>query len=439
MKILWLCHFSNPQVRERLHFSNDIFEATIRWLLHKQKIKRTDFAVWISNGIAEFKKFKDIELHIISPHSGMKYKTEEFEINGIHYHFFKPDDNSFIKRTRKSLRNKPNSEYKGNRKIVKKLTNQINPDLIHIYGAENPYYSITALDIDKKKYPFIISLQTLMSDIDFKTKYSTSSASYNFRTEVEQKVLQRATYIGSTIEKYRELVWLNINQKAIFMNTTLAVAENIEINKSKKIYDFVYFAAQIEKAADVAIEAFALVCQKYRSLTLNIIGGGSDVFKKHLCNRISKLGIEKNVIFSGQLLTHKDVLRQIQKSKYALLPLKIDIIPGTIREAMFSGIPVVTTITPGTPTLNEKRESVLISEQGDYQAMAQNMIKLIESPELAQRLRDNGLITVNERWNNSKSMLRLVKAYQAIIDHHRNGKLISAEIGTINPQINDIQ
>lgn len=435
MKILWICHFSNPEVRQNLHLSDDIFETSIRWLLHKPKRKRSDFAAWISNSIAEFETFKNIELHIVSPHYGMRYMTEEFDQNGIHYHFFKPDDNSFFNKIFQRFFNRSDNQYKGNRRIVKKITDQIDPDLIHIYGAENPYYSITALDIDIKKYPVLVSLQTLMSDIEFGTKVSMPQTTFDLRSGLERKILQRVTYIGSSISKYREWIWENINPNAIFLNTTLAVAESIKPIKIKKEFDFVYFAASINKAADIAIEAFGIACKKYPSLTLNVIGGASQSFKQKLSIRIAELGIEKNVIFSGQLSTHKDVLKQIQRSRFALLPLRIDIISGTIREAMFSSIPVVTTITPGTPTLNEKRESILISEQGDYQAMAQNMIKLIESPELSQKLRDNGLITVNERWNNNKSMLQLLKAYEVIIDHHRTGKPIPPNIGTLNTEL----
>lgn len=439
IKVAWICNFSNENIRHRLTFSTNRVENFLRVLLNKPKASFSDYANWISNGIIEFEKYKDIELHIISPHYRMKYNIEEFENNGIHFHFFKPDDNSYLKRMFKILRKKTTSEYKGNRKIIRKFTDQINPNIIHMYGAENPYYSISALDIDLEKYPFLVSLQTLMSDIEFKMKYPIAQTSYNFRSDIERKILQKATYIGSTVPKYRNLVWKNINSDAIFTKTFLFPAENIDILKTKKVYDFVYFSAQIEKAADVAIEAFALACQKNRSLTLNIIGGGSNVFKNQLCNRISELGIVNNIIFSGQLPTHNDVLSQIQKSKFALLPLKIDIISGTIREAMFSRIPVVTSVTSGTPSLNEKRESVLISEQGDYQAMAQNMIKLLELPELAEKLKTNGLKTANERWNNNRSMLQLVKAYEAIIEHHRNNKPIPSEIGTTNPNINDIQ
>ena len=105
--------------------------------------------------------------------------------------------------------------------------------------------------------------------------------------------------------------------------------------------------------------------------------------------------ITKNVIFCGPLPTHDDVIKQIRKSRFAILPLKIDLISGTIREAMANGLPVVTTITPATPKLNETRESVLLSEKGDFKAMAENMLWLINDNEVAIKLKKNSFVLSN--------------------------------------------
>ena len=439
MKIIWICHFSNSEVRKRLNFSIRVFERFMRWILHREEKKYSDFAPWISNGILEFEKIKDIELHVISPHYGIKNKIEEFEINGVFYHIFMPDDNLIIKRIFNKLCKKKRYSYRANRKIVQNIIDHVNPDLIHMYGAENPYYSITALDVDIKKYPFLVSLQTLMSDPEYKKKNTEPSEIYDFRSDIERKIIKRVAYLGSTVPSYRNIVWRDINPNSIFTKTFLFLVHKISFQNKEKLYDFVYFAEKIEKAVDIAIEVFALACKKYPSLTLNIIGGSTPSYKQQIQNRISELKIEKNVLFSGKLSTHKEVLDQINKSRYALLPLKIDVISGTIREAIYSHLPVITTATSGTPSLNDKRESILISDHDNFQEMAQNMIKLIESPEYAEKLTKNALITANERWNNNRSINQLIEAYKAIIENHNNDTPIPEEIGTKNPRINDVK
>jgi len=436
IKVLWLCSFSNSEIRDRLRPKTGFLEVMARKVWGMEEKKVADYAQWITNGIKEFEKMSNIELHIISPQYGMSKNKEVFKINGIQYYFYKPND-SFIIKFLSRLFNKYETDCKGNRKVTKELINKIQPDIIHMFGAENYYYSITALDIDLEKYPFMVSLQTFTSEPEFKSKDKLPSKFYDFRSKIECAVLGRVNYIGSRVQKYRQYIWENINRDVIFLNTTLAVEESVTISNVDKKYDFVSFSASIDKAADFAIEAFAIACTKYPDLTLNIIGGTPEPFTQNLKSRIKELGIERNVFFSGKLPTHDDVLKQIQLAKYALLPLKIDFISGTIREAMFAGLPIVTTVTHGTPTLNEKRKSVLLSEQGDFETMADNIIQLIESPALAKELSENGLLTVHERWNNEKDMLELVEAYKAILNHHHNGITIPREIGTQNPNKND--
>ena len=109
----------------------------------------------------------------------------------------------------------------------------------------------------------------------------------------------------------------------------------------------------------------------------------------------------------------------MRKARFAVLPLKIDYISGTIREAMANGIPVVTTITPGTPMLNEIRESVILSEKGDYSAMAKNMFLLMEDESFVNKISQNAAITVKEILNNTTEMRHWVDIYRAIIANKR--------------------
>ena len=158
-----------------------------------------------------------------------------------------------------------------------------------------------------------------------------------------------------------------------------------------------------------------MACRKYPNLKLNVSGGYDESYKKNLDDRLNKLGITNNVYFTGSKETHEEVLAQIKKSRFALLPLKIDLISSTIREAFACGLPVVTTITEGTPALNEQRQTVLLSKQGDYQAMANNMLLLIEDNALANQLRDNGIRRIKELHSNELFVAKWHEAYSSLI------------------------
>lgn len=415
IKVVWICHFSDKKTRDCIKFDKFYYKTIIKKILLKPIRGWQDYAVWNSNAITEFEKFDDIDLTIIFPHAGIKGDIQEFSLNGINYICFRSEDDylgSFIiNRITKSIRN----NYPKNRKLIIELISRIKPDIVHVIGAENPYYSMAALDIPDN-IPSIVSLQTLISDPNFKRNYPIREEHYNNLSSIESNIIKSCDYIATPVQLFQEIIKDKIKPNAIFLNISLAVGQDIDTSYMEKKYDFVYFAANINKAGDFAIEAFALAHHNMPEITLNVSGSFSADFKAKLDKRITELGISDSVIFTGSQPTHDDVLRQIKKSRFAILPLKIDLVSGTIREAMACGLPVITTITPATPDLNRDRESVLLSEKGDFQAMANNMIRLLKDEKLACRLKENGIRTVHESYSNERNMEEWRKTYYDIID-----------------------
>ena len=413
IKVVWICEFSNPLVRAHLKYKKDYLDYIVRRIFKRQSMRDTDYDIWNSNGIEEIKEYPDIDLYVISPHYHIKGEEQRFILDGTHYIFFKDEKNSllfhFIKKIRKNIR--PN--FRHNRLIIKKYISEIKPDIIHLIGAENPHYSLSGLDTPPH-IPLIVQLQTLVSDPSFIRKYPN----YNkFNIECEKKVLLRADFIGTTIKEYRERIVDMINPDAKFLNLKLAVGFNTRSINVPKEFDFIYFSLNINKAFDLALEAFAIAYQKYPVISLCVVGYYSPEYKKDIDKRIEELGVAKAVHFQGHQPTHEDVLNWVAKSRYALLPIKFDIVSTTIREAMGLGVPVITTITSGTPSLNERRESVLLSAINDHEAMAENMIKLLSDTKLVESLSENALKTVKEQYDNSDTMREWVKTYRNLVHY----------------------
>ena len=425
LKIVWICHFSNELVRKQLNEGIGILEAIARKILNKP-FKVCDFAQWNTNAIREFEKFtEDVELHVISPGYFMKGHESIFDENGIHYYFFKDERSFFDKIANKFWGRNPS--YKKNRAYIKNKIEEIKPDLVHVIGAENPNYSLAALDTPNT-IPLFVQLQTLLVDPDFQKNYPITQKMYDYKSGIERDILKKANYVGSPDEKFRKLLPSIISLHNPMIKIGLALTEPIDFSFEKKEFDFVYFALNISKAVDFAIEAFAIACKEKPFITLDIVGEYSAALKVQLDSRIAELGIEKNVFFEGKQATHDDVIRQIKKSRFALLPLKIDLISGTVRESMAKGLPVITTITPATPKLNEKRESVLLSPIGDHKAMAENMLKLLNDDALAKKIQENAGITASERANNEQVIRKWIAAYHACVENFKNGTPIPQEL-----------
>jgi glycosyltransferase involved in cell wall biosynthesis len=429
IKVVWLCHFSNEQVYNRLDLGDWWFKGIIRKIMRKPlNAKVPDFAIWITNGIREFEKNTEVELHVVSPYPYLKNQIQEFERNGVYYHFFHNEDEDLMKQIMHSR----NKKYHKNRKTISQLIKKINPDIVHLFGAENPYYSLGLLDVPSDTIT-IVQLQTLLNDKDIQKRYPCFK-DYHYKCEIEQQIITRATYVGTTATKFRKIIHDEICPTAIILNTSLALVEPLFVVKDNKQFDFVYFASNINKAADLAIEAFGRAYQKNPNITLDIIGGYDADFKQQLDETINHYEMKDAVRFEGSLLTHDDVLCQIRKARFALLPLRTDLTSGTIREAMSNGLPVLTTDTGelGTQKLNQKRQNALITPIGDHQALADNMLRLLNDEASANTLRQNAYQTRSEVKSNAMVIQKYVEAYKTCLDNYKNGTPIPETLTKIN-------
>lgn len=433
IKVVWLCHFSNAFVHEKLDLKFNHLIGLLRHIVHQPiSIEVPEFANWITNGIIEFEKRDDVELHVISPYSHLKSKIQEFSEKHVYYHFFQNEDDSIYTILYKKFFRPDDYKYSKNRKTIEKLIKKIKPDIVHLFGAENPDYATGVFSIPKDVI-IIAQLQTLLSDPNFKSKYPIDEKIYNYRAKVEKNILLKADYLGTIAKRYRDIIHNDITHNAIILNTTLALKDPIVMSHCDKQFDFVYFAADIKKAADLAIEAFGIAFQKDHSITLDIIGDYSQGYMHEIDVIIDKYGVREAIRFEGKLPTHEDVLKQIRKSRFALLPLKIDLVSGTIREAMSNGLPVITTDTGvlGTQLLNVERPCALLSAIGDHRALAENMLRILDDKGLADELRQNSYQSRQEALSNMDVVGKYVEAYRACLEHQMNNSPLPKELTEI--------
>ena len=83
---------------------------------------------------------------------------------------------------------------------------------------------------------------------------------------------------------------------------------------------------------------------------------------------------------------------------------------------MANGLPVVTTITAGTPTLNQNKETVLLSPIGDHKALADNMVRLYKDPLLAKLLQTNGAEYMANTFSNKAMIKEWITAYEMAVE-----------------------
>ena len=137
-----------------------------------------------------------------------------------------------------------------------------------------------------------------------------------------------------------------------------------------------------------ALRAFAQVLQVQPAARLTVAGTGPELAA--LQALAQELGVGTRVEFAGRL--DRDAMAQrLRHCAVALNPSRIDNTPNSVLEALASGVPVVSTDVGGVPFLVQHERTALLVPPGDPQAMAQQVLRLLQEPELAARLAANGL------------------------------------------------
>lgn len=434
IRIAMICHFSNAEVRSHLPLVSDRKLYTfVRKLVGLSTKSSTygDIAAWDASMIEAFCARPELELHVISAHSGLKKRVVSYENGGVHYNFIRCEMANFLKHVVKSddLWRKLNPMASD----VHRLVRQIKPDLVLLVGTENAYYSGTVLGI--KDVPVYILCQTIYNNPERKNYGMWLSK--NATTEME--IFKEHKYFGVFCKMHYDLL-KGYNPKAqVFKFGFPSKGVVLNPTETEKEYDFVNFALTMDlrKGFHDSLRALAIIKKKYPTVTLNFVGGCTEVQRGDLDKLIAELELQDNVIFTPFFERHNDLMLHVQKSRFAVLPCKIDNISGTMLQAMQLNLPLVVYKTAGTPSLNRKAQCCLIAEKNNVEELAEKMLYLMEHPEEAKIMATNARIQQILRAEYNKgNMERLISNFYKVIESFRTGKPIPEEY-LFNPETDD--
>lgn len=148
------------------------------------------------------------------------------------------------------------------------------------------------------------------------------------------------------------------------------------------------------KRHDLLVRAFAEVVKEVPKARLLICGGTftRDGYDKRLQELSHSLGLQKQVVFAG---ARNDVPALYAQSNIFALPTEDDACPLVFQEAMASRLPAVAVWSGGVPEMVAHMETGLLSQPGDAQGLAANLLQLLRNPKLAREMGEAGLRRVN--------------------------------------------
>ena len=399
LKIVWICHFTNEEVQSLLPL----------WR------KQDEFASWIPNMLKGYENREDIEIHVIAPHACLK-KSTNFIIRNIHYNFI-PYSMPFCqcKWSPIILLDTYSNYYFFRKRIIKKI-NQIQPDLINLIGAENPYYSWSVLDL-KKDYPILVLIQGFISQMKGQINLTTAAKK---RIDVEESILKKFKYYAGEQDSSTYISSYNVNH--IFFKLYFPINEVLALSTKDdgKRYDCVFFGRlSKEKGVEDFIRIVAEIKVKKPDVKACIVGGGDNHPYISLAKELDCL---LNIEFTGFIKTQKELFECVKASRIFLVTPYFERLSSTIREAMFLKVPIVAYATGGIPYINEFDENIYLVKTGDYHEMARRTLFLLENEKQRINLTEKAYHYAVQEFSLKANTERLILANQTILEESKNKK-----------------
>lgn len=133
------------------------------------------------------------------------------------------------------------------------------------------------------------------------------------------------------------------------------------------------------KAVNLIIQALALVIKKNKNISLNIVGGGSNL--ESLRSLVKKLNLQKYVVFIGQV-PHSQIKTYYRRADVFVSMSRAESWGQVYLEAMASGLPVIASRNTGSAEIIKNKKSGILVEKENYQQLAKEMLKLSKNPQL---------------------------------------------------------
>lgn len=352
VRIVWLCTFSDAEKQAHLRY----------W-----RNARGEYGQWIPNLLKAFKDDAAYELHVVTFDFWMRDIYRTWESDGITYHCFQPNFPPFGYNFRIPFEEW--TRFKWNRWRVKRLIKKLRPDIVHLFGCENPRYATSVLDLPIE-LPCVCTIQGFATrELGYKNCYIN-----RVRSKYEKRIMRHLRYFLGDYDS--ELVVKEHNPSAVYDHMYFPVNDDlISATKPQKLkYDALFAGGQTKaKGFGDFLEVCAYCAERKHDFRAAVVGS-IDAFSGTR-EFIAKHHLENIITFTGRFPTQAGLFEAYRQSKVFLAPTYNDAFASTIRENMLLGVPCIAYRTGGIPYANnDGNENVVIVEQGDWRAMAEKVL-----------------------------------------------------------------
>lgn len=336
---------------------------------HKVHFRRSPKPTLVANAnlAKALAKIPSAEVHIITPAS--LWKTQVIEDEGLNIHFLgKPPRLDLLNRI---------TRLQWSKLHIHHYLNRLKPDIVHGIGTDHEYACIAVTS----KYPHVITLHGIMSQIKRKMNLSRFSLNY-LLAEMETVVVKRTRYLIA-INEYVLQQFATVFKGKAFKIENAVHPIFFEIPSSKEEYDLA-FVGMFDRRKRLLnlIQALEQVRCKQPDVLLKIIGTARDpVYFEEINAYIRDAGLQEHVEFLGQL-TQEDLALTLAKAGVLVLPSIQETAPLAISEAQVLGKPVVATDVGGVRHMVNDGKTGFVVPADNIAALADKILVLLEDANL---------------------------------------------------------
>ena len=300
------------------------------------------------------------------------------------------------------------------KKKIPAIINRIQPDLIHLYGSENPDYAVGVLPFLNSNIPVLLSVQGYAYLLKMSNnRFLNRNARY--RIKYEKIINTNVKYITNYGLDYGFEPFEN-GQKKYVLSAITKIPPFDCLNTEKK-YDVVFYARiNKDKGIEDLIKAISYLKRQGRLLKTIVVGRAVEEYKEHLDNLIAKEGVADLIKFTGFLDSHDDVYRIAASSRVLAFPSHNDVSPNTIRESMFMHLPIVAYKVGGVPYFNIRKECLDLVEDGNISAFAEELVNVIDNEEYRSQLINNAYEEAMGYYNPESIYNQAISIYNDILN-----------------------
>ncbi len=177
------------------------------------------------------------------------------------------------------------------------------------------------------------------------------------------------------------------------------------------------------KGQDVFIRAAAIVSQQRPETKFLVVGGevegrGRESFGRYCRTLAENLGIKDQVIFTGQRTDVAPIMESLDVFVHA--SVTPDPLPGVVMEAMACATTVVGAEAGGVPEEMTDRKTGYLYPPGNASVMAEKIIRLLDSPEMAKSMGQAGRKRVYTVFEKKQLCQKIEDVYEKMIQSNQS-------------------